>query len=86
MYFLQIIVFFAKTMLQRQEKPCILSVENNGMIFCLRGGVQVPTGGIVRERRDRRRNRRNSGTDSNSLDERRRIRRGIHAPFLLDTL
>ena len=44
-------------------------------IRCLQGGVQVPTGGKVRERFGfgrRQLIRCDSGTDSNSLDGRRR--------------
>ena len=43
-------------------------------IRCLQGGVQVPTGGRVRERFGFQRQliRCDSGTDSNSLDGRRR--------------
>lgn len=47
----------------------------NNEIRCLQGGVKVPTGGTVRERfglGQRQLTRCNSGTDSDSLDGRRR--------------
>ena len=50
-------------------------IGDDNEIRCLQGGVKVPTGGTVRERlseRVRQLTRRNSGTDSNSLDGRRR--------------
>ena len=55
------------------KRPSIIEADNE--IKCLQGGVKVPTGGIVRERfgfRQRQLTRRNSGTDSESLDGRRR--------------
>ena len=50
-------------------------IESDNEIRCLQGGVKVPTGGRVRERfgSDRRQlTRCDSGTDSDSLDGRRR--------------
>ena len=50
-------------------------IELDNEIKCLQGGVKVPTGGIVRERFgpcQRQPTRCDSGTDSDSLDGRRR--------------
>ena len=50
-------------------------IEDDNWIRCLQGGVKVPTGGTVRERFGpgrRQLTRCDSGTDSDSLDGRRR--------------